>query len=329
MDAPNKKRKATYLVRKEEQQALEKQVHALQQQLQALQDGGEQQRRELLQSLGLNAALRDAVDEQHSDVAEAQSLLSEWLQRSRPATTRIHLGTDWRGRRETLLSMKDERLARGVRYVSARCRHLKPLRPQLSEERFEDDNGDFCCVRNEVIPLPGVQSLRKAFDAVRFTVDTMEISITEQLGQMTLRDDYDTVDEGAFITNYRLATTMESGMTSEANVVLFAQIVEGEEPYGIVAIDTVDQDDLHPYNLDECTQKEVHASVLLLPVKKTQSNQPGSDEDETVIVVMRSYSVKACRPRFSISERAMQELRDSVSRWGDVVLEALRRAVYT
>lgn len=328
-----KKRKATYLVVKEQQEALQDEIEALQQQLQALQDegdGGAAQRRDLYASVATNMALCEDVEQQHIRIAGMQGLVSEYMQSKGKDVMgmRIHLGREWAARRETLLAMKDERLARGFRYVMARYQHVQPLKPQFSEERFEEDNGDFCCVCSQVIPFPGVQNLRKVFDAVRFTVDTLEIAISEQLGHTTLRDDYDDVEAGAFVSNYRLSSGLDCGVTAELNAVAFGQYVEkeGEQPYGIMAIDSVDVDELHPYHPNECVRKVLHGTVLLLPVRRKKK---GSSEDEVVVVMLRSFFVKTCRPQFDVSELAMQELRDNVTRWGDVVLQAIRRMIYT
>ncbi|KAG7394908.1 hypothetical protein PHYBOEH_004465 [Phytophthora boehmeriae] len=349
---PSKKRKATYLVRKEERESLQTQIQTLQQQLQTLQHDGATQRQDLDASVGQNAALRDAVDQQHFAVAGAQSLLSELLQsqKGNPMGMRIHLGREWTARRETLLAMKDERLARGFRYVTARCQHLAPLKPQFSEERFEDANGDFCCIRNEVVPFPGVESLKKVFDAVRFTVDTLEITISEQLGHITLRDDYDAVDDGSFVTNYRLTSKLDCGVTAELNNVAFGQYMESgigfnEQRCAVVAIDSVDQDDLYPYHPHECLQKTIHGTLVLIPVTRKKACRPCKqtnslesatdetsiveDEKEVVIVMLRSFVTTTRRPHFEISEIALQELRDNATRWGNVVLQAIRRIIYS
>uniref|UniRef100_H3GW15 Uncharacterized protein n=1 Tax=Phytophthora ramorum TaxID=164328 RepID=H3GW15_PHYRM len=190
-DRPVKKRKATYLKRKEEQNALQDQIRALQQQLQELQannGGGVSQLAQLTASVGLNVALKQSVEQQQLGVATAQSLVSRRLQdeSGSPVNVYIHLGREWVERRATLVDMKGERLDQGFRYVTARCQHLHALKPHFSEERFEDANGDFCCLRNEVIPFPGIQSVRKVFDAVKFTMNTLEISISEQLGHITV-----------------------------------------------------------------------------------------------------------------------------------------------
>lgn len=332
---PRKKRKPTYLVQKEEREELQTQVQRLQQQLQALQDRADGcQRRKLYASVGLNLALKKTVEQQHMHVASAQSLMSDWMQHQsdNPMGMHIHLGREWSARRKTLLAMKDERIARGFRYTMARCEHLSLLKPQFTEEAFEDENGDFCCIRNEVIPFPGVQSLKKVFDGVRFAIDTLEISVSEHLGHVTLRDDYDTIEAGAFISNYRLSSGLDCGITTEQNAVAFGQYVDstangGKHPYAIMTIDSVDQDDLHPYHPSKCARKMLNGTVLLLPVtrKKRKDEQ---DEDEVVIVALRTFFSRMCPPEFEISELAAQELRDNTTSWGNVVLRAIRQYVY-
>ncbi|KAL4137715.1 hypothetical protein PRIC2_001229 [Phytophthora ramorum] len=354
-DRPVKKRKATYLKRKEEQNALQDQIRALQQQLQELQannGGGVSQLAQLTASVGLNVALKQSVEQQQLGVAAAQSLVSRRLQdeSGSPVNVYIHLGREWVERRATLVEMKGERLDRGFRYVTARCQHLHALKPHFSEERFEDANGDFCCLRNEVIPFPGIQSVRKVFDAVKFTMNTLEISISEQLGHITVRDDYDVVEADSFISNYRLASGIDSGVTTELNAVAFGRFVEdpdrfGGQPYAVVAIDSVDQDDLHPYHPHECVRKGINGTVVVIPVsrrisdsrkvrlgedtKKTRT-EGSSNEDkmEVEVVMLRSFFVKICRPEFEVSELVTQELQDTIARWGDVVLQAVRRIVY-
>lgn len=242
----------------------------------------------------------------------------------------IRLGREWTERRETLLSMKDERLARGFRYVTARCQHLDALKPHFSEEKFEDVNGDFCCVRNEVIPFPGVQSMRKVFDAVKFTLDTLEISISEQLGHITVRDDYDAVEADSFTCNYRLSSGIDSGVTTELNAVAFGRYVEkptaiSKEPYAVMAIDSVDQDKLHPYHPQECVRKMLNGTVVLVEVPNGVKGQVNT---EVEIVMLRSFYVKTCRPEFEVSDAVMKELRNTTTRWGEVVLETVRRIVY-
>ncbi|KAG3189826.1 hypothetical protein PC128_g11604 [Phytophthora cactorum] len=145
-DAGTKKRKATYLRRKEEHDALQDQIQEIERQLTELRaknDGGVTQLQELIAAVGLNTTMKNAVEQQQLKVAMAQSSVSQWLQNQsvHPMNNFIHLGREWTERRETLLSMKDERLARGFRYVTAWCQHLAALKPHLSEERLKTQMG--------------------------------------------------------------------------------------------------------------------------------------------------------------------------------------------
>ncbi|RLN75348.1 hypothetical protein BBJ28_00003195, partial [Nothophytophthora sp. Chile5] len=195
-------------------------------------------------------------------------------------------------------------------------------------------SGDFCCVRNEVIPFPGVQSLQKVFDALKFTLLNLEISISEQLGHITLREDYDTVEDDAFISNYRLASGNSNGLTTELNSVAFSQYFENHErfdrePCAILAVDSVDEDELHPYNPSDCVRKAINSTTVLSRMKRAKASQnkridAGEDEEEVVIVMRRAAFAKTCRPAFDIPEVAMQELRDGVTDWGNTITQALR-----
>ncbi|GMF31508.1 unnamed protein product [Phytophthora lilii] len=356
MAQETKKRKATYLRQKEEQEALQAQLEALQQQMASLRAEKDDGAKQLYASVSLNAALREAVEQQHLGVATAQSMASQWLQNqtSNPMGDPIHLGREWMERRETLLGMRDERLARGYRYVTARCQYLDALKPHFSEEKFEDTNGEFCCVRNEVIPFPGVQSMRKVFDALKFTLNTLEICVSEQLGHITVRDDYDTVGTDSFVSNYRLASGLDSGVTTELNSVAFGQYFKNVGhfsggQYAVLAIDSVDEDKLHPYHPQDCIRKVLHGTMILLSVPRRKASTTKWSLDltsqtkmacessqaeikcqttEMEIVMLRSFFVKTCRPEFEVSQMTKQELRDNITRWGDVVLQAIRRIIY-
>jgi hypothetical protein len=333
------KRKATYLKRKEEQATLQDEVVRLQRQVADLQSEKDKGAQTLSESIDLNAALKDTLEQQRLAVATTQSLLSRQVRTGNPLNIHIRLGRGWNERRETLQSMKDERLAQGFRYVTARFHHLDALQPHFSEERYEDAQGDYCCSRNEVIPFPGVGSMSKVFDAVKFTMNTLEISVSEQLGHITVRDDYDAVEADSFIANYRLASGIGSGVTLELNTVAFGQYIEDPsmfegKPYGVLALDSVDQDDLHPYRHKECVRKVISGTVVLIPVprrksstRKASSGKAGDDTDVD-IVMLRSFFVKTCQPEFEVSETVNQELRDTSTRWGDVVLQTIRRIIY-
>lgn len=72
------------------------------------------------------------------------------------------------------------------------------------------DNGDVCFTLFQSLQLPGVQSLKRASIAVFFTLTNAEICISERLGHITVRDDYECAESSMF--NARAVST--SGVRS-------------------------------------------------------------------------------------------------------------------
>ncbi|KAG6596013.1 uncharacterized protein IUM83_14754 [Phytophthora cinnamomi] len=272
---PKKKRKATYLLRKEEQASLQQEIERLESQVAVLKTRSlppEEaakadpvlQRRE-----AENAVLTSVLRHQQLHVANAQSLLSRCLgaQHTHPLYTRIRLSKDWPERRATLRSVRAEKLRNAYEYIAARSSHAQPEKMQLSDERFESAQGDLCCVRFETVHFRGVESLEQVYNALVFYLTNMEISISERLGHITVRDDYDSIEGTAY--NSRIASTEDCGVTTEMNAVSFPQLFAKDElgagvgPCAVMASDCVDEDELYPYNPRERVRKDVSGAVVL------------------------------------------------------------------
>ncbi|KAG6960672.1 hypothetical protein JG687_00008096 [Phytophthora cactorum] len=302
-DAGTKKRKATYLRRKEEHDALQDQIQEIERQLTELRaknDGGVTQLQELIAAVGLNTTMKNAVEQQQLKVAMAQSSVSQWLQNQVDGETGDALEHEGRETRSRV-SLRD-----GVVPAFGRAQ-ATPFGGEI-----EDADGNFCCVHNEVIPFPGVQSMRKVFDAVKFTLDTLEISISEQLGHITVRDDYDVVGADSFICNYRLASGIDSGVTTELNAWIRTIYIR------IIRTNACERrNDSPDKSVKEVSKKESPAEV-----------EDRLEDTDGEIVMMRNFFVKTCRPEFEVSEIVTQELRDNITWWGDVVLQAIKRIIY-
>ncbi|KAG7377486.1 hypothetical protein PHYPSEUDO_011540 [Phytophthora pseudosyringae] len=346
-----KKRKATYVLRKEEQSALQQEVERLESQVAVLKTRSlppEEaakadpvlQRRE-----AENAALTSVLRHQQLHVANAQSLLSRCLgdQHTHPLYTRIRLTKDWPERRATLRAIRAEKLRNAYEYIMARSSHSQPEKMQLSDERFESAQGDLCCVRFETIHFRGVESLEQVYNALIFYLTNMEISISERLGHITVRDDYDSIEGTAY--NSRIASTEDCGVTTEMNAVSFPQLLGKDElglgvgPCAIMANDCVDDDELYPYNSAERVRKDVSGAVLLTTSRRKVKHRggkrlgtaamPGEEETELVVTMRRAAFVKLHKPKFPVSPFALQELHEGIARWGDVMLKTIRSVVYT
>ncbi|KAG6946206.1 hypothetical protein JG688_00016166 [Phytophthora aleatoria] len=347
---PKKKRKATYVLRKEEQSALQHEIEQLESQVAVLKSRSlppEEsakadpvlQRRE-----AENATLTSLLRHQQLHVANAQSLLSRCLgdQHTHPLYTRIRLTKDWSERRATLRAIRAEKLRNAYEYILARSIHSQPEKMQLSDERFESSQGDLCCVRFETIHFRGVESLEQVYNALIFYLTNMEISISERLGHITVRDDYDSIEGTAY--NSRIASTEDCGVTTEMNAVSFPQLFGRDElglgvaPCAIMASDCVDEDELYPYNYAERVRKDVSGAALLTTSRRKLKHRgdkrigtatmTGEDETELVVTMRRAAFVKLHKPRFPVSPFALQELHEGIARWGDVMLKTIRSVVY-
>ncbi|KAI9988732.1 hypothetical protein PInf_022194 [Phytophthora infestans] len=310
---PKKKRKATYVLRKEEQSALQQEVEQLESQV--------------------------AVLKSHSLPPEEAAKADP---HTHPLYTRIRLTKDWSGKRATLRAIRAEKLRNAYEYIMARSSHSQPEKMQLSDERFESSQGDLCCVRFETIHFRGVESLDQVYNALIFYMTNMEISISERLGHITVRDDYDSIEGTAY--NSRIASTEECGVTTEMNAVSFPQLFADNElglgvpACAIMAGHCVDEDELYPYNYVERMRKDVSGAVLLPASRRKVKHRgdkrigtatmPGEEETELVVTMRRAAFVKLHKPTLPVSPFALQELYEGIARWGDVMLKTIRNVVY-
>ncbi|KAF4140187.1 hypothetical protein GN958_ATG10620 [Phytophthora infestans] len=218
-----------------------------------------------------------------------------------PLHSRIRLGKNWGERRATLMAMRESKLKGAYDYVMARSRFATDS--QDSNEQYETDEGDICFVGNTVVKFPGVQSLEQVFEALCFYLTKMEISISETLGHITVREDYDMVEGSAY--NARIVSSDSNGISTESNTIVFMQLIReddlrfGGEPCVVVASDCVDEDELYPDN--EPRREEADG---------------GNDSTEMVVTMRRTGYLKLHRPAFPVPPLAQQELEAGI-RLGD------------
>lgn len=165
----------------------------------------------------------------------------------------------------------------------------------------------------------GVKSAREVFDAALYSSANLEIMVSEKLGHLTQRKEYDRLDGGTW--NARLPSSGPQGVKQEMNAVSFAQFradlyVEGCEPPGcwIIVTDVVDKDDLHPYKPDENLHRDVSVMVILTPYRR---------EDELVVVLQHTLFEKLHRSDLPISKSALRSFRRAMNCWGDTIVDAI------
>jgi hypothetical protein len=329
----SKKRKPTYLVRKEQVRELEKRVRALRDELAALQDAKDHANTDLTEAK--NQVLKEVVRRQQLALASAHAMIYSHLssQQENPMYTHIHLPRQCRERRQTLLRMKDDKFRQCHNYLAERCRHLDMAKDHSTIDQFEDADGNFICHRFDVIHIRGARSLHEVYEALTFFMFNMEISVSETLGDITVREDFDSLHDGGYMSNHRFVSSHDGG-TSEVNTALFAQwFDDGNDLEGaacaLVATDSIDEDDVHPYESLSHVRRDVTASIALTEEFSRDATSPGSrdlnDADDEVVVVMRRAAfMKLYRPSFDVPEEVLLNMRDRIAQWPNVMLQTMR-----
>ncbi|KAG6617223.1 uncharacterized protein IUM83_02684 [Phytophthora cinnamomi] len=347
-----KKRKPTYLIRKEEEKTLRDEILQLEAQVAVLKTRGmpagssEAADPGMQDSKAKSKVLTNAIKQQQLGIASAQSLMAECMrtQYSNPLCTRICLKKDWGERRTTLLAMREQKLRNAYEYMMTRNSETPVGQDQNSNELLEDDNGNVFLLGSTVVTFPGVRSLRQVFEALWFYLTNMEISISERLGHITVREDYDMIEGSAY--NARITSSDTNGITTESNAIVFGQLFEngdptfGGEPCAIVASDCVDEDERYPYHLSEHVRKDISGGVVLTATRRKKQPttgkcgqlldevEPTGQDEELVVTMRRAGYLKMHHPEFPVAPFALQELKAGIADWGQVMIKTMREVLY-
>jgi hypothetical protein len=184
-----------------------------------------------------------------------------------PLSTYIHLPVDAAERDHILSTMREPKLQAAYRYMSERVRFLNLGIPHRQGECFDLPNGDAVNSGFDVIPFDSQFSLRDVYEEFQFWLRHEEITISEKIGVLTIRESDDS--ESFQYNQSRLLTTILDGVEIESNMALFVTCEEGtvEKPgFALCTIDFVDQDDLYPYRSADIGRKEQTGAILLVEV---------------------------------------------------------------
>ncbi|GMF25845.1 unnamed protein product [Phytophthora fragariaefolia] len=325
-----KKRKATHTVRKEEKQALEAQMKALEAKLetlklQALMQQGDDDMA-LNKKMAHNLALRDVVQGQHLVLAHTQGMmLSCTLRHSYevcPTEMFIHLTADRAERHKTLQALKEPKLECARRFILERSRGMHPTAEYFHEEKYETPDGDFCNVRFDRVPLRGVRGgVRAVLNALRNAAFNAEIIISEMFGYLTIRED-DDLSEDDF-SQLRLVTQTRSDILVENNLIHFTDFSPGDggKSYAITAAEFVNEDERFPYRPHERVRRNATSAILVTSHFDTKTkyesdldidggHTSSEEEGEPIIVITRWAFTRICRTELDVPVPVLREMRD-------------------
>ncbi|KAG3249642.1 hypothetical protein PI124_g5710 [Phytophthora idaei] len=313
---PVKKRRATNTVRREEAEALRKQIAVLQSQVHKLQAQAE-------------PAVITPSDHSHSELMDFQE------------------------KRAINPLPEDEKLTKALQYILARSKNLNLEARHSSEDRYKDADRNFCCSRFEVNHLVGVKSLKKVYEAAKFFLTNVEISTTEALGNITVREDYDTVGNDESIGSFRLISARPSGIVTESHKVLYDKyydhhtLLDGR-PCLVMVTDSVDKDDLHPYDPKSRVQLDVSATLFMTELRQKQprgrkkyisggfdcvqgtAGATAADEEgekEMIVLIQSAVFLKAVSSQIDVRADALSAIGDGTASWIRAMLQSIREFI--
>ncbi|RLN86662.1 hypothetical protein BBJ28_00001761 [Nothophytophthora sp. Chile5] len=313
-----KHRKATHVIRREKEQLL-KEMDVLNSKLADL----KQQAIASWSEVGYNMQekeearkiLRDGIQQQQLKFSEVAAIMSEFtltnIQAGSPLQDTIFLKRERESRRQTLRGLKASKIQKGRHFLQLRRPNFDPRVCIVEDQRFETDSGDICSTRFTVTQFKGVQSVRQVFDLLLFYFCNIEISISEKIGHITVREDDDNGNKG--IIQNRLVSTTTRGVKMESNTIMFSQYFDdpGESEYGLIVVDFVDDDERHPYQPGRRVRKDVNAAMEVRECSRSGA--------EVVVVLTRWVQNRLHYPKFAVERDAWCELRDHMDLWGQTI----------
>lgn len=244
----------------------------------------------------------------------------------------IHLKRDEDQRHDTLQAMREKVIADAFSYLDSRFPRMDALKPMREEHCFEAPNGDYCSHFAAVVQIEGAAGVRQVYDSMVAQICNLEISISERLGSITIREDDDRNVSG-LMQNRLVTTTPSHGLFMESNSIYFTRCddVTGEagelRTEGIVICDFVDEDDLYPYDPVHRVRRDVSAVIHLSSHSRPKSRRAGDPDDqeqefEDVVVLKHWVTMRLHYPSFKVSSAGWRELRDCSERWLRVIRHA-------
>ncbi|KAF4045412.1 hypothetical protein GN244_ATG02155 [Phytophthora infestans] len=202
--------------------------------------------------------------------------------------------------------IKVKKMEKAQRFMAMRRPNLDPCNTLGEERRYEAENGDFCSTRFTVTQFEDATSVKQVFDLLLYYFCNIEISISEKIGHITIRE----VDGVLFSQYYGHSTDKRHG--------------SADGRYGIIVADFVDEDERHPYVPSQRVRRDVNAVLEIREFKQQRSkNVTGDASRKSVAVLSRWVQNRMHYPKFLVCTDGWYELRDNMDLWG----RALHRTI--
>ncbi|RLN86426.1 hypothetical protein BBJ28_00003606 [Nothophytophthora sp. Chile5] len=219
--------------------------------------------------------------------------------------------------------MKHERVQRAYEFMLERQRFMDTSTEFCDQKKFEATNGDLCSVRFEVAPLPAARSVKTVVDALETFVFNIEISISEVLGDITVREN-DDPQRSSSVAQHRLVTTIADMVQMDTNNVAFAEYRpqgppgSGVNEIGFLICDSVDEDELFPYRPSERVRQDV--TVIIMVARRSRI------DGEPLIVLSRWWCLRIRQSDIDVPLFVVNRIQTGVEKVGAGMMAAVHRA---
>ncbi|KAG2767149.1 hypothetical protein Pcac1_g21469 [Phytophthora cactorum] len=335
---PKKPKIRTYIRRRTEIEELTDEMKKLKKQMAYFEYRNEvlKQREALIEKEMLNKTMRSVLHEQRLSFASTVSMVTQFFRDSatEPFDLPARLNKDPFQRQAALLRMKHDRLQVAHHFMHQR-QHYLSTSEFCDRKRFEATNGDLVSIQFEIMPLPGACSVKNIVDALQFFVYNLEISISEAVGDITIREN-DDAKPGSPVAQHRLVATVADMVQTDTNNVAFAEYRpagppgSGEQELGLMICDTVDEDELYPYRPETrraserntLPRKQVDLMIGSLspsPTASSSSDAPGTpDKTQTDATPPPKKMRRAATKRMSTKKSKTPKIRTYTRRQTEI-----------
>ncbi|KAL3658890.1 hypothetical protein V7S43_016033 [Phytophthora oleae] len=241
---PTKPKIRTYIRRRTEIEELRSEMEHLRKKLIQFENRNQilRQQESLVEREMMNKVMRDALHAQRLSFASTASMLTQFYRDNvtEPFDLPAIISRDPVEREASLLRMKSHRLEVARHFMRQR-EHYRMTSESCDRKKFEATNGDFVSLRFEITPLAGASSIKLIIDALQDFVYNLEISVSEAIGDISVRENDDAIP-GSPVAQHRLVATVADHVQTDTNSVAFAEYqpaASGERELGLMIGDTV------------------------------------------------------------------------------------------
>ncbi|RLN53842.1 hypothetical protein BBP00_00009170 [Phytophthora kernoviae] len=247
-----------------------------------------EQRLKLLKSQGENQLLHDLITQQRVYVESIKAMLAlspvneVRMALMTPMESYIHLGKDFIERKQTILSLRKEKLDMTYKFIEHKSHGIDCNQPYQFSDMF-DKFGKHYCMHFAISKYDGV-SVFQAARAIYEQYTEEDEALNHALGTTAKRESFGTI-RCNFMHQHIVSHVngdnkdWKNMPEMESNGIFFCRFGENS---AVLTTDYVDQDDLHPYDTKNRIRRDTSIGVVL---------SGHEDDDGEKFVVMKRFSM--------------------------------------